>query len=126
MRFRKREPLFSVLLDTGLHLIDSLRERLPDNVDDIKDRVRDTYDTASDRVSRATDALRGGEDSHIFGTIGVLLIGVGIGVGVGLLIAPATGEETRVDIADKVSDFGEKVRERTGKKPQGAPATPGE
>jgi hypothetical protein len=119
MRFRKREPLFSVLLDTGLHLIDSLRERLPDNVDDIKDRVRDTYHTASDRVSRATDALRGEEDSHIFGTIGVLLIGVGLGVGIGLLIAPATGEETRADIADKVSDFGEKVRERTGKKPQG-------
>jgi len=123
MRLRKREPLFSVLLDTGLHLIDSLRERLPDNVDDIKDRVRDTYDTASDRVSRATDALRGEEDSHIFGTIGVLLIGVGIGVGVGLLIAPATGEETRADIADKVSDFGDKVRERTGKKQQGATGT---
>ena len=126
MRFRKREPLFSVLLDTGLHLIDSLRERLPDNVDDIKDRVRDTYDTASDRVTRATGALRGEEESHIFRTIGVLLIGVGIGVGVGLLIAPATGEKTRADIADKVSDFGDKVRERTGKKPQGAPATPGE
>jgi len=123
---RRREPLFSVLLDTGLHLIDSLRERLPDNVDDIKDRVRDTYDTASDRVSRATDALREEEDSHIFGTIGVLLIGVGIGVGVGLLIAPATGEETRADIADKVSDFGDKVRERTGKKPPGATATHGE
>jgi hypothetical protein len=39
-----------VLLSTGLHLIDSLRDRLPDNVDDIKGRVRDTYDTASYRV----------------------------------------------------------------------------
>jgi hypothetical protein len=59
MRFKKREPLFSILLDTGLSLFDSLRERLPDNADDIKDRVKDTYDTAFDRVSRATDALRG-------------------------------------------------------------------
>jgi hypothetical protein len=126
MRLRKRDPLLGVLLDTGLHLFDSLRERLPDNVDDIKDRVRDTYDTASHRVSRATGALRGEEESHIFGTIGVLLIGVGIGVGIGLLIAPATGEETRGDIADKVSDFGERVRERTGKKPQGATGTHGE
>ena len=116
MRFRKREPLLGVLLSTGLHLIDSLRERLPDDVDDIKDRVRDTYDTASHRVSRATDALRGEEDSHILGAIGVLLVGVGIGVGVGLLIAPTRGEETRSDIADKVSDFGDKVRERTEKK----------
>jgi hypothetical protein len=32
----------------------------------------------------------------------------------------------RADIADKVSDFGEKVREHTGKKPQGATGTYGE
>ena len=126
MRFRKREPLFNVLLDTGLHLLDSLRERLPDNVDDIKRRVRDTYGTASHRVSRATDALRGEEDSHILGRVGALLIGVGIGVGIGVLIAPTSGEETRADITDKVSDFGDKVRERTGKKSQGATGTSGD
>ena len=126
MRFKKREPLFSVLLDTGLYLLDSLRERLPDNVDDIKDRVRDTYDTASDRVSRATDALRGEEDSQLLGKVGALLIGVGIGVGIGVLIAPANGEETRSEINDKISDFGDKVRERTGKKPQGATGTHGD
>ena len=34
-----------------------------------------------------------------------LAIGVGIGVGIGLLIAPASGEQTRADIADKVTDF---------------------
>jgi YtxH-like protein len=124
MRFRKREPLFSVLLDTGLHLLDSLRNRLPDNVDDIKGRVRDTYDTASDRVSRASDALRGEEDSQILGKAVALAIGVGIGIGIGLLIAPASGEETRSDIADKVSDFSDKVRERAN--PQGATGTYGE
>ena len=112
MRFRRREPLYSVLIDTGLNLLDSLRDRLPDNVDDIKDRVRDTYGVASGRVSRATDALRGEEDSQILGKAVALAIGVGIGVGIGLLIAPASGEETRSDIADKVSDIGDKVRER--------------
>jgi hypothetical protein len=126
MRFKKREPLFSFLLDTGLYLLDSLRERLPDNVDDIKDRVRDTYDTASHRVGRAADALRGEEDSQLLGKVGALLIGVGIGVGIGVLIAPASGEETRADITDKVSDFGDKVRERTGKKSQGATGTSGD
>jgi hypothetical protein len=126
MRFKKREPLVSVLLDAALHLFDSVRERLPDNVDDIKDRVRDTYGTASDRVSRAADALRGEEDSQILGKVGALLIGVGIGVGIGMLIAPASGEETRSEITDKVSDFSDKVRERTGKKPQGATGTHGE
>jgi YtxH-like protein len=126
MRFKKREPLFGVLLDTGINLLDFLRERLPDNVDDIKDRVRDTYDTVSHRVSRATDALRDKEDSQILGKVGALLIGVGIGVGVGLLIAPASGEETRAEITDKVSDFSERVRERAGNKPQGATGTHGD
>ena len=61
-----------------------------------------------------------------YSRVGALLIGVGIGLGVGLLIAPARGEEMRADIADKVSDFGEKVREHIGKKPQGATGTYGE
>ena len=124
MRFKKRELLLSVLVGTGLHLLNSLRERLPDNMDDIKGRVRETYDTASERVVRATDALRGKEDSQILGKVGALLIGVGIGVGIGTVIAPTSGEETRADIADKVSDFGDKVRERTEKK-QGATGTHG-
>jgi gas vesicle protein len=47
-------------------------------------------------------------------------------VGVGLLIAPASGAETRAEISDKVSDFGDKVRERTGKEPQGATGTHGD
>jgi hypothetical protein len=123
MRFRQREPFLSFLLDAGLHLLDSVRERLPDNMDDVRDRVRDTYGTASDRVGRAADALRGQEESHILGTVGILLLGVGVGVGIGLLIAPASGEETRADITTKVSDLGDKVRERTVKKPQGTTGT---
>ena len=122
MKFKKQEPLLSVLLGTGLYLIDTLRERLPDNMDDIKGRARETYETASDRLGRATNALRGKEDPQIFGKVGALLIGVGIGVGVGLLIASASGEEMRADIANKVADFGEKVRERE-RKPEGATGT---
>ena len=126
MKFKKRESLLSALVGTGLYLLDNLRERLPDNMDDIQRRARKTYETASYRLGRATNALRGKEDSQIFGKVGALLIGVGIGVGVGLLIAPASGEETRGDIADKVSDFGDKVRERTGKKAKAATGTHGE
>jgi len=76
------------------------------------------------RVNRASDTLRGEEDSHLLGKVGSLLIGVGVGVGVGLLIAPARGEKTRADIAEK--DLGGKDRERTGKKPQSATGTHGE
>jgi hypothetical protein len=48
------------------------------------------------------------------------------GVGIGVLIAPASGEETRADITDKVSDFADRVGEHTGKKPQDATGTHGE
>ena len=123
MRFRRREPLFSVLIDTGLTLLNSVRNRLPDDVDDIKGSVRNTYNTASGRVGRAADALRGEEASQMLGKAVALAIGVGIGVGIGLLIAPASGEETRADVADKVSDFGDKVGEAAGKKPQATTGT---
>ena len=63
------------------------------------------------------------EGSHILGKVGALLIGVGIGVGIGLgigvgigvLIAPASGEEKRADITDKVSDFSDKSVSTAGK-----------
>ena len=126
MKFKKKELLLGVLLGAGLNLLNSLRDHLPDNLDDIKTRARDTYGTASDRVRRASDVLRGEEDSHILGKVGVVLIGIGVGVGVGLLIAPARGEETRADIAEQVSDFGDKAREHTGKKPQSFTGTHGE
>ena len=52
------------------------------------------------------------KNSSILGTTASLLIGIGIGVGLGMLLAPASGEETRSNIADKVQDFGGKVRDR--------------
>ena len=123
MKFKKREVL-GVLLSTGLYLLDNLRERLPDKVENIKGKARETYETASDRLGRATDALRGKEDSQVLSNVGALLIGMGVGVGVGLLIAPARGDVTRADIAKKVSDFGEKVRDRE-RKPASATGTHG-
>lgn len=126
MKFKKKELFLGVLLGTGLNLLNSLRGRLPDNVDDIKGRIRDTYDTASARVRRASTALRGEKDSHMLGNVGALLVGVGVGVGVGLLIAPARGDDTRAKLTEKVSEFGDKVREAAGKKPRSATGTYGE
>jgi hypothetical protein len=106
----KKRAVLGGLLSTGLYLLDNLRERIPDNIDDdLKAKTRETYETASDRLGRATDVLRGKEESQMLGKVGALLIGVGIGVGVGLLIAPANGGETRAEIVDKVSAFGEKT-----------------
>ena len=126
MKFKQKELLLGVLLGSGLHLLGNLRDRLPDNIDDIKGMARETYDTASDRLGRASNVLRGKEESRIFSKVGALLIGVGVGVGLGLLIAPASGEETRSGLTDKVSEFGDKVRERTRKAPESATGTHGE
>ena len=51
-------------------------------MENIKGRARETYETASDRLGRATDALRGKEDSQVLNNVGALLIGVGVGLGV--------------------------------------------
>jgi len=125
MKLRNRKQLSSILVDAGLQLLGSLRDRLPDNMDDLKGTVRDTYSTASDRVSRATAALRGEEESQLLGKAIALVVGVGIGIGIGVLIAPASGEETRADIADRVSDLGDRVQEYSGKKPPSATGTDG-
>lgn len=124
MKLRKENLLGNVLMGTGLYLIDTLRERLSDQFDDVSEKARDTYETAADRVSRASDAIRG-EDHHVLGTAASILLGVGIGVGVGLLLAPASGEETRSTIANKVQDFSEKVRTRSSE-PKPATGTYGE
>ena len=42
------------------------------------------------------------------------------------MLALPGGEETQADISDKVSDFGDKIRERTAKKPRGATGSQGE
>ena len=111
MRLRKENLLWNVMLGTGVYLLDSLRERLSTGMEDLSDRARDTYGEASKRVSRASDAIRGGDNSAL-GTAGALLLGVGVGVGLGLLLAPASGEETRGTISSKVHEFGDRVRDK--------------
>ncbi|MGH9514548.1 MAG: YtxH domain-containing protein [Terriglobales bacterium] len=108
---KKEKMLKNLLIGTGVYLLESLRERAGDSFENISDRARDTYDEATRRASRASDALRG-NDSHVLGTTVALLIGVGVGVGVGLLLAPASGEETRGTLTNKVQEFGDRVRDK--------------
>ena len=111
MRLRKENVLWNVLLGTGVFLLDSLRDRLSEGMGDFTDRARETYGEASRRVSRASDAIRG-EDGSGFSSVAALLIGVGVGVGVGMLLAPASGEETRSTISNKVQEFGDRMRDK--------------
>jgi hypothetical protein len=122
MKMKNQNALLKALLGAGLYLLDPIRERMSDHIGDWSDRASDGYDEASNRVSRASKAIRG-EDGNALGTVGALLIGVGIGVGVGLLFAPASGEETRSNLADKVQDLGDRVRTRVSSENEGATGT---
>ncbi|OLB22611.1 MAG: hypothetical protein AUH15_06000 [Acidobacteriales bacterium 13_2_20CM_55_8] len=121
----RNKALFNALLGAGLYLLDPVRDRLAESIEDFTDRAQDTYETAAERMDRASRVIRG-DDSHFMSTATALLIGVGIGVGVGLLFAPASGEEIRSNLADKVQDFGDKVRNRFSSEPQPASGTYGE
>ncbi len=109
MKFRKEKLLSDIALGTGLYLLDSLRNRLVEGVGSASERARESasefYDTASDRASRAADVIRG-EDHPTFNKAAAILLGIGIGTGIGLLLAPASGEETRNTIAEKLWDRG--------------------
>ncbi len=111
MKMRKENILWNVLLGTGVYLLDSVRGRLTDVMDDFSGVARDTYGEASRRVSRASDVIRG-EDHRGMSTAAALLIGVGVGVGVGMLLAPASGEETRSNLSDKVHEFSDRMRDK--------------
>lgn len=130
MRIRTKKNLLNLLLGAGVLLLDPLRDRVSDSVvDDLKDRAqdlrdkaRDSYEMASDRVSRASDIIRG-EDHSVLSQTFAFVAGVGVGVGVGMLLAPASGEETRGNLADKVHDFGNQVRDRFSSEPRTATGT---
>jgi hypothetical protein len=113
MKMRKEGILWNALLGTGVYLLESLRERTSSAVDDLSSAAQDTYSEASRRVGRASDAIRGEDSGHSTLTAAAaLLVGVGVGVGVGLLLAPASGEETRGNLSNKVQDFTGRVRDK--------------
>ena len=123
MRRHKRNLIFrNVLLGTGALLLYSVRDRLG-AIGGLKDSVTERYQTASRRVRRASNALRG-EDHYTGAAAGALLVGVAIGVGIGVLFAPASGGETRADVAEKLKDMRDKVSQPSSRQePQRATGT---
>jgi hypothetical protein len=116
---REKNILRNVMLGAGVYLLDTLRGGLADNLKDwsgrardgygdLRDRASDAYSTASERLGRANEALMG-DDNHFMSNATAALLGIGVGVGIGMLLAPASGEETRSNIAERVrSRFSEK------------------
>jgi len=114
MKIKNQNNILRALLGAGLYLLDPVRDRLADRLEDWSSKAEDTYDEVGERVNRATRAIRG-EDHSGLSAFAALLIGIGVGVGVGMLIAPASGEETRNNLADKMQDISGKVQDLGGK-----------
>ncbi len=81
---------------------------------EVRDRVGDSLDSAADRVSdlrdRAEDIYPG--HSNTMRNVLSFAAGVGVGIGAAILFAPASGEEIRNQIGEKVQDIGGRVRSR--------------
>jgi hypothetical protein len=114
MKSRKEKVILNLLLGTGIYLLESMRGRMAGTVEDLRAKAQDTYETATDRVSRAADVIRGEDGGNALGAAGAALLGLGLGVGIGLLLAPASGEETRNLIVDKARDIRDRVSSRVG------------
>ena len=102
------------LLKSVLKTIVYLLEQTENVAEEMRDRVAEGVDRAADRVSdlrdRAQD-LYPGED-HTLRNILTFAAGVGVGIGAAMLLAPASGEEIRSQIGEKVQDIGGRVRDR--------------
>jgi gas vesicle protein len=103
--------LVKSILKTAVYFLDQTNSF----TSNVKDRFSDTIDEASDRVSdlrdRASD-LYGGHEDHTLRNILTFAAGVGVGIGAAMLFAPASGEEFREQIGEKVQDIGDRVRSK--------------
>jgi hypothetical protein len=102
--------LIKSILKTAVYFLDQT-DRF---ASDVRDRVSDGVDLASDKVSGLRDQaqeLSEGPD-HTFRNVLTFAAGVGVGVGAAILFAPASGEEVRNSIGEKIHDIGGRVRNR--------------
>jgi len=96
----KWNSLLKSLLKTGVYIMD---------------QTADQVDRASDRASQFADDARTAifpQEDHTFRHLLMFAAGVGVGIGAGLLLAPASGEEIRNSIGEKVQDISDKVKGR--------------
>jgi hypothetical protein len=90
-------------------------------MDEASDRVDRVTDRASDFADDARSAIF--EEDHTLRNVLLFAAGVGVGVGAGLLLAPASGEEIRNSIGEKVQDISDKVKGRMSNQNYGATGT---
>ncbi|HET7890819.1 MAG TPA: YtxH domain-containing protein [Candidatus Sulfotelmatobacter sp.] len=110
MRMKWNSVLKS-LLKTAVYVMD----QTADGVDRVSDR-------ASDFAQDARTAIFPEED-HTVRNVLLFAAGVGVGAGAALLLAPASGEDFRNSIGEKVQDISDKVKGRVSNQHYGATGT---
>lgn len=123
MKGNPMNNLIRSVLKTAVYFLDQTNSF----TSDVRDRVSDGIGRASSRVSDLRDQaadLYPSED-HTVRNVLTFVAGVGVGVGAALLFAPASGEEIRGQIGDKVQDIGDRVRERFSSASRTATGTEG-
>jgi hypothetical protein len=115
--------LFKSLLKTAVYLLEQ-SDRV---AADVRDRAADGVDRVGDRVSDLRDRTRNlyGNESHTLRSAISFAAGVGLGIGAGMLLAPASGKETRDSIREKVGHIGAPVRDRFASEASEATGTEG-
>lgn len=91
------------LLKAGLYFLDRSDRATADLRDQARDRV--------DRITTRTREAIGMDPDHAVRDAMSFVAGVGLGIGIGLLFAPASGQETRDLISEKMQEVGSKVRD---------------
>ena len=106
-----------LLLGTSLYLLEQsdgarkdVRKRAANRFSDLRDAAQEKYETATERLDRLQSNSRR-RSSHGGNTLR-FVAGLAVGVGIGLILAPASGEETRNVIAGKVHEMGDRVRQK--------------
>ena len=89
--------------------VDDITDTVSSKYDDVSDTVASKYEDAVERLEEAKAALQG--KSHWPSHVAGFLLGVGVGAGLGILLATASGSETRDTIRDKAVDVKNKMFE---------------
>jgi hypothetical protein len=92
----------------------------------VMDQTADQVERVTDRAAEYADDARSAifpEEDHTLRNVLLFAAGVGVGVGAGLLLAPASGEEIRNSIGEKVQDISDKVKGRMSNQNYGVTGT---
>lgn len=107
----KWNNVLSSLLKTAVYVMD----QTSDQVDRVSQKAADFADDARTAIFP--------EEDHTLRNILLFAAGVGVGAGAALLLSPASGEDIRNSIGEKVQDISDKVKGRVSNQNYGATGT---